>query len=84
MGQYPVSGNTAQFASLRRKIFRPLSVRCPSFAEKSRMPKRTRSRERGCAFFSVHSKLLLSLAMLLGRLEIYPILVLLMPRTWRR
>ena len=36
------------------------------------------------AFFSVRSKLLLSLAMLLGRLEFYPILVLLMPRTWRR
>ena len=36
------------------------------------------------AFFTVRSKLLLSLAMLLGRLEIYPILVLLMPRTWRR
>ena len=36
------------------------------------------------AFFTVRSKLLLSLAMLLGRLEIYPILVLMMPRTWRR
>ena len=36
------------------------------------------------AFFTVRSKLLLSLAMLIGRLEIYPILVLLMPRTWRR
>lgn len=38
----------------------------------------------GFAFFTVRSKLLLSLAMLLGRLEIYPILVLLLPRTWRR
>lgn len=36
------------------------------------------------AFFTVRSKLLLSLAMLLGRLEIYPILVLFSPRTWRR
>lgn len=36
------------------------------------------------AFFSVRTKLLLSLAMLLGRLEIYPILVLLSPRTWKR
>ena len=36
------------------------------------------------AFFTVRSKLLLALAMLLGRLEIYPILVLLSPRTWRR
>ena len=36
------------------------------------------------AIFSYRSKLLLSLAMLLGRLEIYPILVLLSPRTWRR
>ena len=29
------------------------------------------------------NKLLLSLAMLIGRLEIYPILVLLTPRTWK-
>ena len=36
------------------------------------------------AFFSQRTKLLLSLAMLLGRLEIYPILVLLSPRTWKR
>ena len=36
------------------------------------------------AFFTVRSKLLLSLAMLLGRLEFYPVLVLLLPRTWRR
>ena len=28
--------------------------------------------------------LLLTLAMLLGRLEIYPIAVLLIPRTWKR
>ena len=38
----------------------------------------------GFAFFSDRSKLLLSLAMLMGRLEIYPILVLLSPRTWKR
>ncbi len=38
----------------------------------------------GFAFFSVRAKLLLTLAMLLGRLEIYPILVLFLPRTWRR
>lgn len=36
------------------------------------------------AFFPVRSKLLLSCAMLLGRLEIYPILVLFAPRTWKR
>ncbi|MBR1456179.1 MAG: TrkH family potassium uptake protein [Oscillospiraceae bacterium] len=36
------------------------------------------------AVFSVRSKLLLSLAMLLGRLEIYPIFVLLSPRTWKK
>ena len=36
------------------------------------------------AFFSDGTKLLLSLAMLMGRLEIYPILVLLSPRTWKR
>lgn len=36
------------------------------------------------AFFSTRSKLILSLAMLLGRLEIYPILLLFLPRTWRR
>ena len=35
------------------------------------------------AIFSAPSKLLLSLAMLIGRLEIYPILVLLTPRTWK-
>ena len=36
------------------------------------------------AFFSDRTKLLLTLAMLLGRLELYPILVLLSPRTWKR
>lgn len=36
------------------------------------------------AFFSARSKLILTLAMLLGRLEIYPILLLFLPRTWRR
>ena len=38
----------------------------------------------GFAFFSWHSKLWMTLAMLLGRLEIYPILVLLSPRTWKK
>ena len=38
----------------------------------------------GFAFFSARTKLLLTLAMLLGRLEIYPIAVLLIPRTWKR
>ena len=36
------------------------------------------------AFFSPLSKLTLSLTMLLGRLEIMPLLVLLMPSVWRR
>ena len=36
------------------------------------------------AVFSTRSKLLLSLAMLLGRLELYPILVLFSGRTWQR
>ena len=36
------------------------------------------------AFFSERTKLLLTFAMLMGRLEIYPILVLLSPRTWKR
>ncbi|MBR5093978.1 MAG: TrkH family potassium uptake protein [Oscillospiraceae bacterium] len=36
------------------------------------------------AFFSHRTKLLLTVAMLMGRLEIYPILLLLSPRTWRR
>ena len=30
------------------------------------------------------SKIVLSIAMLLGRLEIYPLLVLVMPTMWRR
>ncbi len=38
----------------------------------------------GFAFFSARSKMILTLVMLLGRLEIYPILVLTLPRTWRR
>lgn len=36
------------------------------------------------AMFSDGSKLVLSLAMLVGRLEIYPMLILLKPATWRR
>ena len=36
------------------------------------------------SMFSDASKLLLSFVMLLGRLELYPILVMLMPSTWRR
>ena len=36
------------------------------------------------AFFSARSKVILTLAMLLGRLEIYPILLLFLPRTWQR
>lgn len=36
------------------------------------------------AFFSAPAKLLLTLAMLMGRLEFYPILVLFSPRTWKR
>ncbi len=36
------------------------------------------------AIFSPRTKLFLTLAMLLGRLEIYPILVLLIPRTWKQ
>ena len=36
------------------------------------------------AFFSDGTKLLLTLAMLMGRLEIYPILVLVSRRTWKR
>ncbi len=36
------------------------------------------------AFFSPWTKLLLTLAMLMGRLEIYPILVLVSPRTWKK
>ena len=34
--------------------------------------------------FSAHIKLLLSLVMLMGRLELYPILVLFLPSTWKR
>ena len=36
------------------------------------------------AFYSIRSKLLLSLVMLMGRLEFYPVLVLFSLRTWRR
>ncbi|NLZ55514.1 MAG: TrkH family potassium uptake protein [Clostridiaceae bacterium] len=36
------------------------------------------------AGFSAANKLLLTLTMIMGRLEIFPILVLLSPRTWRR
>ncbi len=36
------------------------------------------------AFFSMRSKLLLVLIMLMGRLEFYPILVLFSPRTWKK
>ena len=36
------------------------------------------------AFFSPLSKLVLTLAMLIGRLEIFPVLVLLLPSTWKR
>ena len=39
---------------------------------------------RSFAFFSARSKVILTLAMLLGRLEIYPILLLFLPRTWQR
>jgi len=34
------------------------------------------------AIFSPISKFLLSIAMIAGRLEIYPMLLLFMPRTW--
>lgn len=34
--------------------------------------------------YSVFTKLLLSFAMLLGRLEIYPLIILFMPATWKR
>lgn len=34
--------------------------------------------------FSDFSKLLLSFDMLVGRLEIYPMLILFLPSTWRR
>ena len=36
------------------------------------------------AVFSTRSKLILTAAMLMGRLEFYPILVLLSPRTWQK
>lgn len=36
------------------------------------------------AVFSSRTKLLLTMAMLIGRLEIYPILVLYSPKTWRK
>ena len=36
------------------------------------------------AFFSPFAKVILCLDMLLGRLELYPMLVLLMPSTWRK
>lgn len=36
------------------------------------------------AIFSPFSKLLLSFAMIAGRLEIYPIILLLLPRTWSK
>lgn len=38
----------------------------------------------GLAGFSIFSKLVLSFNMLLGRLELYPILLLLSPRTWKK
>ena len=38
----------------------------------------------GYADFSIFSKLLLSLAMLMGRLEIFPVLLAMIPSTWRR
>ncbi len=34
--------------------------------------------------YSDFSKIIMSLAMLLGRLEIYPVLILFMPRTWKK
>ncbi len=38
----------------------------------------------GYGFYSPASKIVLSLAMLLGRLEIYPLILLLSPETWKR
>ena len=35
-------------------------------------------------FYSPFSKVLLSFVMLIGRLEIFPILILFTPRTWKR
>ena len=36
------------------------------------------------AFFSARAKLFMTLAMLMGRLELFPILVLFSPKTWKR
>lgn len=36
------------------------------------------------AGYSIFSKIVLSIAMLLGRLEIFPIIIMMMPATWRR
>ena len=36
------------------------------------------------AMFSPLSKLVLTLDMLLGRLELFPVLILMMPSTWRK
>jgi trk system potassium uptake protein TrkH len=36
------------------------------------------------AFYSPYSKILLSFVMLVGRLEIFPMLILFVPRTWKR
>jgi trk system potassium uptake protein TrkH len=36
------------------------------------------------AFFSPFSKLVLIFDMLLGRLELYPLLLLMSPKAWRR
>lgn len=36
------------------------------------------------SFFSIPTKLLLSLCMLMGRLELFPMLILLYPSTWKR
>ncbi len=38
----------------------------------------------GYAFFSARAKLFMTLAMLMGRLELFPILVLFSPKTWKR
>ena len=38
----------------------------------------------GYAFFSVRAKLFMTLAMLMGRLELFPILVLFSPKTWKK
>ena len=42
------------------------------------------SQEAPSFYFLVHFGLVLSFAMLVGRLEIFPILILLNPATWRR